>query len=457
MTQAKRPIYQRLYFQVLLGISIGVFLGHVYPDVGQAMKPLGDAFIRLIRMMVTPIIFCTITVGIAKMGDMREVGRVGAKALLYFEIVSTLALLIGLVVVNLLEPGVGVNADPNALDTKAIANYTTLASRPLTTIEFLINIIPETVIDAFTSKGSTLQVLLFSVFFGISLSQFGDKGKFLIKLVDQTSHALFGVIGLVMKFAPIGAFGAMSFSIGKFGLASLLPLGKLMIGVYGTCIFFILLILGPILRTAGFSIWKFIRYIKEEIFIVMGTNSSEVVLPRMISKLENLGCAKPVVGLVIPTGYSFNLDGTSIYLTMSAVFLAQAMNIELSLYQQLTLLGVMMLTSKGAAAVPGGGFVTLASTLAATKDIPIEGLALLLGVDIFMSEIRSVTNLIGNGIATIMVSKWEHALDIKKAHRVLDGETELEADEPEEVYNEEMDEEEEKTERLKEISEIIDN
>ncbi len=455
MTNIKRPLYQRLYFQVLLGIAFGVTLGHFYPDIGQTMKPLGDAFIRLIRMMVAPIIFCTITVGIAKMGDMREVGRVGAKSLLYFEVVSTLALVIGLITVNLLEPGTGVNADPNALDTKSISNYTTLASHPLTTVEFLMNIIPETVVDAFTSKGSTLQVLLFSVFFGISLSQFGDKGRALIKLLDQTSHSLFGVIGIIMKFAPFGAFGAMSFSIGKFGLSSLLPLGKLMIGVYATCIFFILFVLGPILRTAGFSIWKFIKYIKEEILIVMGTNSSEVVLPRMITKLENMGCAKPVVGLVIPTGYSFNLDGTSIYLTMAAVFLAQAMNIELSIYQQITLLGVMMLTSKGAAAVPGGGFVTLASTLAATKDIPIEGLALLLGVDIFMSEIRSVTNLIGNGVATIMVSKWEHALDYQKAHRVLDGETVLDADDPEEVSNEEM--EDDDADRNKEIIEVIEN
>jgi len=454
MTNVKRPIYQRLYFQVLLGITLGVTLGHFYPDVAQSMKPLGDAFIRLIRMMVAPIIFCTITVGIAKMGDMREVGRVGAKSLLYFEVVSTLALAIGLITVNLLQPGAGVNADPNALDTKSIANYTSLASHPLTTIDFLMNIIPETVVDAF-AKGNTLQVLLFSVFFGIALSQFGDKGKSLIKLLDQTSHALFGVIGLIMKFAPLGAFGAMSFSIGKFGLNSLLPLGKLMIGVYATCIFFVLFVLGPILRTAGFSIWKFIKYIKEEILIVMGTNSSEVVLPRMITKLENMGCAKPVVGLVIPTGYSFNLDGTSIYLTMAAIFLAQAMNIDLSIYQQLTLLGVMMLTSKGAAAVPGGGFVTLASTLAATKDIPIEGLALLLGVDIFMSEIRSVTNLIGNGVATIMVSKWEHALDYQKAHRVLDGETVLDADEPEEVADEEMDEDD--TDRQKEAGEVLEN
>lgn len=454
MTKPKPPLYRRLYFQVLVGIAVGVLLGHFYPALAQDMKPLGDAFIRLIRMMVAPIVFCTITVGIAKMGDMREVGRVGIKALLYFEVISTLALIIGLVMINLLEPGVGVNANPNALDTKAIAHYTTMAPRPLTTIEFLMNIIPETVVDAF-AKGNILQVLLFSVLFGIALSQFGDKGRTLIKSLDQLSHTLFGVIGIIMKFAPLGAFGAMSFSIGKFGLNSLFPLGKLMISVYATCFIFIVFILGPVLKTTGFSLWKFIRYIKEEIFIVMGTNSSEVVLPRMISKLENMGCAKPVVGLVIPTGYSFNLDGTSIYLTMAAVFLAQAMNIDLSIYQQITLLGVMMLTSKGAAAVPGGGFVTLASTLAVTKDIPIEGLALLLGVDIFMSEIRSVTNLIGNGIATIVVSKWEHALDYQKAHRVLDGETIQDAEEPEEVANEELDEG--AIERDKEVSEVLDN
>ncbi len=432
----KKPFYQRLYFQVLFGIALGIFLGHFFPDTATALKPLGDGFIRLIRMMVAPIIFCTIVVGIAKMGDMREVGRVGLKALLYFEVVSTIALLIGLLVVNIYQPGVGMNADVSSLDTAALASYTT-AAQNLSTIDFLLNIIPLTAVGAF-ANGDILQVLLFSIIFGIALSQFGDKGRLLIKVIDQCSHVLFGGIGIIMKVAPLGAFGAMAFSIGQYGFGTLLPLGKLMISVIFTCVIFIAFILGPIMRTIGLSLWGFMKYIKEEIFIVLGTSSSETALPRMITKLENMGCAQPVVGLVIPTGYSFNLDGTSIYLTMAAVFIAQATNTELSFYQQLSLLGVLMLTSKGAAAVPGGGFVTLASTLSSIDTLPLAGLALLLGVDIFMSEIRSVTNLIGNGVATLVVSKWEKALDLRKARRTLEGETEMQADEPEEVADDEM-------------------
>lgn len=436
MTNVKKPLYQRLYFQVLTGIVIGVFLGHFFPETGAAMKPLGDAFIRLIKMMVAPIIFCTIVVGIAKMGDMREVGRVGLKSLLYFEVVSTLALLIGLLVVNIYQPGVGVNADPSTLDTGSLSTYTSSA-KALSTTEFLLNIIPKTVVSAF-AEGEILQVLLFSILLGVSLSHFGSKGRLLVNILEQSSHALFGVIGIIMKVAPIGAFGAMAFSIGTYGFGTLLPLGKLMFGVVLTCLLFVFLILGPILKATGFSLWKFLLYIKEEIFIVLGTSSSETALPRMITKLENMGCAKPVVGLVIPTGYSFNLDGTSIYLTMASVFIAQATNTDLSLSQQLSLLGVLMLTSKGAAAVPGGGFVTLASTLSTVDTLPVAGLALLVGVDLFMSEIRSVTNLIGNGVATIVISKWEKALDMNKARRVLDGETEEEADNPEEVFDKEM-------------------
>ncbi len=397
---------------------------------------MGDAFIRLIKMMVAPIIFCTIVVGIAKMGDMREVGRVGLKALIYFEVVSTAALVIGLVLVNLFQPGLGVNADPSTLDMGSLTTYTSNA-KSLSTVEFILNIIPHTVVSAF-SEGEILQVLLFSVLFGVALSQFGLKGKGLVKLLEQSSHVLFGVIGIVMKVAPFGACGAMAFSIGKYGFGTLLPLGKLMAGVLGACVIFIIVILGPILRACGFNLWKFLLYIKEEIFIVMGTSSSEAALPRMITKLENLGCAKSVVGLVIPTGYSFNLDGTSIYLTMAALFIAQATNTDLSLVQQLSLLGVLMLTSKGAAAVPGGGFVILASTLSTIDTLPVAGLSLLVGVDIFMSEIRAVTNLIGNGVATIVVSKWENALDITKALRILDGETEQEADSPEAVADESM-------------------
>ncbi len=434
----KKPFYQRLYFQVILGIVIGVFLGHFYPDLAVKLKPLGDAFIRLIKMMVAPIIFCTIAVGIAKMGDMREVGRVGLKALVYFEVVSTIALLIGLIVVNVYKPGQGMNVNPATLDTGALSSYTTTV-RPLSTVEFLLNIIPLTVVDAF-AKNEILQVLLFSVLFGISLSQFGDKGKLLVKILDQGSHALFGVIGIVMKVAPIGAFGAMAYSIGQYGVGSLQHLGHLLIAVIAACLIFIFLILGPIMRYIGLSLWKFIKYIKEEILIVIGTSSSETALPRMITKLENMGCAKPVVGLVIPTGYSFNLDGTSIYLTIASVFIAQALNIDLPLSHQLSLMGILMLTSKGAAAVPGGGFVTLASTLASTDALPVAGLALLLGIDIFMSEIRSVTNLIGNGVATLVVSKWEHALNMKKAQMVLTGETVMMADKPEEVSDQEMEE-----------------
>jgi aerobic C4-dicarboxylate transport protein len=436
----KRPIYKRLYFQVLVGITIGGFLGHFFPDQAVQLKPLGDAFIRLIKMMVAPIIFCTIVVGIAKMGDMREVGRVGLKALIYFEVVSTIALLIGLIVVNIYKPGAGMNVDPSTLDPSLITVQTNAVAKASSTIDFLLNIIPHTVVDAF-AKGEILQVLLFSVLFGVALSQFGDKGKVLIKILDQTTHVLFGVIGIVMKVAPIGAMGAMAFSIGTFGVGSIHSQAKLMFSVLATCILFIFLVLGPIMKLTGFSLWKFLKYIKEEILIVLGTSSSETALPRMITKLENLGCAQPVVGLVIPTGYSFNLDGTSIYLTMAAVFIAQATNTDLSLSQQLSLMGVLMLTSKGAAAVPGGGFVTLASTLATIDTLPVAGLTLLLGVDIFMSQIRSATNLIGNGIATVVVSKWEHALDFDKARRVLDGETELDADAPEIVSDQEMDEE----------------
>ncbi len=435
----KRPIYQRLYFQVLMGIAVGVFLGHFFPETAIELKPMGDAFIRMIKMMVAPIIFCTIVVGIAKMGDMKEVGRVGLKALLYFELVSTVALALGLLVANILQPGSGMNADPSTLSTNDISAYAT-AGKSLSTVDFLVNTIPTTVVSAF-AQGDILQVLFFSVLFGISLSQFGNKGKLLVRLLDQGSHALFGVIGIVMKLAPFGACGAMAFSIGKYGCATLIPLGKLMFAVLFTSIIFVFFVLGPILRLAGFSIWKYIQYIKEEIFIVLGTSSSEAALPRMILKLENMGCAKPVVGLVIPTGYSFNLDGTCIYLTMAALFIAQATNIDLTLSQQLSMAAVFMLTSKGAAAVAGGGFVTLASTLSIIDTLPITGLALLVGVDLFMSGIRGVTNLIGNGVATIVVSRWEKAIDTKVAYRVLDVETIEEADFPEEVSDSKMEDE----------------
>ncbi len=426
---AKKKIYQHLYAQVLTAIAIGVALGYFVPQVGESMKPLGDGFIKLIKMVIAPIIFCTVVSGIAGMQDMKKVGRVGAKALLYFEVVSTLALIIGLTVITLVQPGVGFNADVSKLDTKALASYTT-GAKSLSTADFLMNIIPNSVVDAF-AKGDILQVLFFALLFGFALSLFGEKGKIVKDLNDQVCHVMFGVVGFIMKLAPIGAFGAMAFTIGKFGVGSLSKLGMLMGSFYLTCIIFVFGVLGIICKMCGFNIFKFISYIKEELLIVLGTSSSESVLPRMMAKMENLGCAKSVVGLVIPTGYSFNLDGTSIYLTMAAVFVAQATNTHLTLTQTLTILTVLMLTSKGAAAVTGGGFITLAATFVAIPTIPVAGLALILGIDRFMSEARALTNLVGNGVATIVVSKWENELDAAKMQRTLAGETDIEADEPE--------------------------
>lgn len=426
-----KPLYSHLYFQVLVAIAIGVALGYFSPAFGASLKPLGDAFIKLIKMMIAPIIFTTVVVGIAKIGDMKEVGRVGLKALIYFEVVSTLALAIGLIVVNLVQPGVGVHADVTTLDAKAIESYAA-GAKAFSAVEMLLHIIPDSVVGAFAS-GEILQVLLFSVLFGLALARFGAKGRPLVDLLDQFSHALFNVIGIIMRVAPIGAFGAMAFTIGKYGIGSLFSLGKLLACVYVTCLLFVFLVLGVITRFAGFSLWQFLRYIKEELLIVLGTSSSEAALPRMISKLENVGCEKPVVGLVIPTGYSFNLDGTSIYLTMAAVFIAQATNVPLSLKQQLTILAVLLLTSKGAAAVTGGGFITLAATLSTIGTVPVAGLALLLGIDRFMSEARAITNLIGNGVATMVIAKWEGALDEERMRSVLRSETDALAEEPEAV------------------------
>ncbi len=431
-----KPFYAHLYFQVLLAILIGILLGHFFPGLATKMKPFGDGFIKLIKMMIAPIIFATVVVGIAKVSDMKEVGRVGLKALIYFELVSTLALAIGLVVVNLVKPGAGINADVRTLDAGAVSAYATSA-KSFSTTDFFLHMIPDTVVGAFVG-GEILQVLLFSVLFGLGLSRFGEKGKQLVKIIDQLSHALFNVVAIIMRVAPIGAFGAMAFTIGQYGIGSLFSLGKLMACVYLTCLLFIFIVLGTIARLTGFSLWRFLRYIKEEILIVLGTSSSEAALPRMITKLENLGCAKPVVGLVIPTGYSFNLDGTSIYLTMAAVFVAQATNTPLSLGQQLMILGVLLLTSKGAAAVTGGGFITLAATLSTTGKVPVAGLALLLGIDRFMSEARAITNLIGNGVATMFVAKWEGALDLERAGEVLAAETEAFSEEPEAAANAEQ-------------------
>ena len=408
----KKPFYKVLYVQVLFAIFCGVMLGVFYPDSGVAMKPLGDGFIKLIKMIIAPVIFCTVVSGIAGMQDVKKIGRVGGKALLYFEVISTFALVIGLFVANLVKPGAGFNATAATLDAKSIEQYTTKAHAQTTT-DFLMNIIPNTVVDAF-AKGDILQVLLIAILFGFSISLLGERGKPLVKLIDDASHAIFGVVNIVMKVAPIGAFGAMAFTIGKYGIKSLLPLATLMGCFYATCIIFVVVVLGTVARLTGFSIGRFISYIKEELLIVLGTSSSESALPSLMNKLERLGCSKSVVGLVVPTGYSFNLDGTNIYMTMAALFVAQATNTDLTLMQELTILGVAMLTSKGASGITGAGFITLAATLHVVPDIPVAGMALILGIDRFMSECRALTNFIGNGVAAVVVSRWEKELDVDK-------------------------------------------
>ena len=427
--------YQHLYVQVLTAIVIGVLLGHFYPSVGEAMKPLGDAFIKLIKMVIAPIIFFTVVHGIASMKDMKRVGRVGLKALIYFEVVTTFALVIGLIVINLWQPGVGMNVDPSTIDTRSIAAYTAKAHEQ-STVGFLMDIIPTTVVGAFAT-GEILQVLFFAILFAFGLQALGDRGESVLRLIDVISHIFFRIVGFIMRLAPIGAFGAMAFTIGKYGVGTLLSLGNFMLAFYTTCLLFIFVVLGSIAAFCGFSILKFIRYIKEELLIVLGTSSSESVLPRMIAKMENLGCETSVVGLVIPAGYSFNLDGTCIYLTMAAVFLAQATNTDLTLWQELGIIAILLLTSKGAAGVTGSGFIVLAATLASVGTIPVASIALILGIDRFMSEARALTNLIGNGLATVVVAKWEGVLDEGRLHRGLNQETDLEADEPESVKVEE--------------------
>jgi aerobic C4-dicarboxylate transport protein len=427
--------YQHLYVQVLSAIVLGVLLGHFYPSLGEAMKPLGDAFIKMIKMLIAPIIFFTVVHGIASMRDMKKVGRVGLKALIYFEVVTTLALVIGLLVINFWKPGVGMTVDPSTIDTKSIATFTAKAKEQ-STVQFLMDIIPSTVVGAFAT-GEILQVLFFALLFAFGLQALGERGESTLRLIDVISHVFFRIVGIIMKLAPIGAFGAMAFTIGKYGVGTLVSLGNFMLSFYATCLLFIFLVLGGIAALCGFSILKFIRYIKEELLIVLGTSSSESVLPRMIAKMENLGCETSVVGLVIPTGYSFNLDGTCIYLTMAAIFLAQATNTELTFWQQLGIIGILLLTSKGAAGVTGSGFIVLAATLASVGTIPVASIALILGIDRFMSEARALTNLIGNGLATVVVAKWEGALDEARLHRALDQETELEADDPETVKVEE--------------------
>ncbi|MDQ7974930.1 MAG: dicarboxylate/amino acid:cation symporter, partial [Rhodocyclaceae bacterium] len=427
------PLYRSLYVQVIFAVIVGVLLGYFHPALGEQMKPLGDGFIKLIKMMIAPIIFCTVVVGIAGMEDMKKVGKTGGLALLYFEIVSSIALVVGLVLVNVLKPGAGMNVDAASIDTKAIAAYTG-PGKMEGTVDFLLHIIPNTLVDAF-AKGEILQVLLIAVLFGFALHRFGGRGTLVFDVIEKGSHVLFVIIGYIMKLAPIGAFGAMAFTIGKYGVGSLFSLGKLMATFYATCLLFVFVVLGLIARFHGFSIWKFVKYIKEELLIVLGTSSSESVLPRMMEKMENLGANKTTVGLVIPTGYSFNLDGTSIYLTMAAVFIAQATNTPMTLMQELTLLAVLLLTSKGAAGVTGSGFIVLAATLSAVGHVPVAGLALILGIDRFMSEARALTNLVGNGVATIVVAKWTGDLDTERLQAGLNGETWAEANAPEELVN----------------------
>ncbi|MBH1930661.1 dicarboxylate/amino acid:cation symporter [Serratia rubidaea] len=415
----KKNLFKSLYFQVLMAITLGVLLGHFYPDLGAQMKPLGDGFVKLIKMIIAPVIFCTVVTGIAGMESMKAVGRTGAIALLYFEIVSTIALIIGLVVVNVVQPGAGMNVDPASLDAKAVAVYAEQASQQ-GIIPFLLDIIPGSVIGAFAS-GNILQVLLFAVLFGFALHRLGEKGQLIFNVIESFSNVIFGIINMIMRLAPLGAFGAMAFTIGKYGVGTLVQLGQLILCFYLTCILFVVVVLGTIARANGFSIFKFVNYIKEELLIVLGTSSSESALPRMLDKMERLGCKKSVVGLVIPTGYSFNLDGTSIYLTMAAVFIAQATNAHMDIMHQITLLVVLLLSSKGAAGVTGSGFIVLAATLSAVGHLPVAGLALILGIDRFMSEARALTNLVGNGVATVVVAKWCNQLDRQQLKDTLNN------------------------------------
>src|SRR5215470_3479266 len=406
----KKPFYTGLSFQVLVGVAVAIVLGYVSPSSAVAMKPLGDAFVRLITMIITLVIFCTVVTGIAGMEDMKKVGRVGGKALLYFEAVSTLALLIGLVVGNVVRPGSGFNVNPATLDVKAVAEYAGQAKAQNIT-EFLIHIIPGTVFDAF-AKGDILQVLFVSLLFGFALSLASSRRKPLVDLLDSLTRIVFGVVAILMRFAPVGAFGSMAFTIGKYGLASLGPLTKLMATLYVTALFFVLLILGSIARLAGFGILRFFWFLREELLVVLATSSSEPVMPSFIAKLEKLGCSNTLVGLVVPTGYTFNADGTSLYMTLAALFGAQATNTHLSLFQQFTILGVALLTSKGASGVQGAAFIALVATMTVIPTIPVAGMALILGIDRFLSMCRAVVNMTGNAVATLVIARWENELDL---------------------------------------------
>jgi aerobic C4-dicarboxylate transport protein len=409
-----------LYAQVLIGVLAGIALGVVAPPFGSELKPLGDLFIKLIKMVFAPIIFATAALGIARMENMTELGRVGLRALIYFEIVSTLALALGLIVVNVVQPGTGMNIDPATLDVKSIASYTATAAKPTGVVDFVLNIVPASIVDAF-AKNDILQILLFSALFGIALSRIGSRARPVIDVLDSFVHGVFAIVALIMKLAPMAAFGAMAFTVGKYGLGSIVSLGKLMACMYATCILFVALVLGAIARVSGFSLWKFLKYIREEVLIVLGTSSSESAMPPLMRKLEHLGVSKPVVGLVVPAGLTFNADGQCIYFTLSAVFIAQATNTPLRFTEQMLVLGVLTLTSKGSAGVVGAGFVTLAATLASMNKIPVAGMVLLIGVDRFMAEARSITNTIGNAVSTVAIARWVGALDLERVNAVLDA------------------------------------
>jgi aerobic C4-dicarboxylate transport protein len=417
MTKVHRPWYSVLYIQVLIAIAVGIFIGHFWPDLGKALKPLGDGFIALIKMMIGPVIFCTVVHGIGSMRDLKKVGRVGVKTLFYFEVVSTLALIIGLIVGEVLQPGKGFNIDVASLDPKAVAGYVTKAKEE-GIVAHLLAIIPDTFVSAF-AKGDLLQVLLIAILSGFAISRLGELGEKINNVINAMAQIFFGMIRIIVRAAPVGALGAMAFTVGAYGVASLVNLLQLIATFYLTSLLFVLVVLGTIARFAGFSILRFLAYIKDELLIVLGTSSSETVLPHMIQKMEHLGASKSVVGLVVPTGYSFNLDGTNIYMTLATLFLAQATNTHLTFGHLLGILVIAMVTSKGASGVTGAGFVTLAATLAIVPDIPIESLAILVGIDKFMSECRALTNLIGNGVATIVISRWEGELDVDKLHETM--------------------------------------
>ena len=413
-----RRFFGKLYVQVLIGVFAGVALGFFAPGIGSDLKPMGDVFIKLIKMVFAPIIFATVVLGIARMENMKELGRVGVRALIYFEVLSTFALALGLLVVNLVQPGSGMNVDAAHLDTKAIASYTATAAKPATFVEFMLNLVPTSIVDAL-AKNDILQILVFATMFGVALSHIGPRAKPVVDFLDSFTHGVFSIVGMIMRLAPLAAFGAMAFTVGKNGLGSIVSLGKLMGTMYITCFLFVVVVLGTIARLSGFSLWKFLKYIKDEIFTVLGTSSSESVVPQLMRKLEFAGVSKPVVGLVVPSGVTFNPDGQCIYYTMAAIFIAQATNTPLTFTDQLVVLGVLMLTSKGSAGVTGSGFITLAATLASMGKIPVAGMVLLLGVDRFMSEARAITNLIGNGVATVAVATWENDVDRARLESAL--------------------------------------